>query len=105
MHKRKRKRRVLRAAALALFALLCAAAVAAVLWRAANRGPDAAVRPQGAVCALRLSPENEGLAQRNEEQLDAFLDSFVSFARASGMNAVAVDADPVGGCVMFRTGA
>ena len=105
MHKRKRRKRVLRAAALALFALLCALAAAAVFWLYTNRAPDIAVQPQGAVCALRLSPEAEGLAQMEEKQLDAFLDGFVSFARASGMNAVAVDADPVDGCVMFRTNA
>lgn len=103
MHKRKRRKRILRAAALALFALLCALAAAAVFWLYTNRAPDIAVQPQGAVCALRLSPEAEGLAQMEEKQLDAFLDGFVSFARASGMNAVAVDADPVDGCVMFRT--
>ena len=91
MHKRKRRKRILRAAALALFALLCALAAAAVFWLYTNRAPDIAVQPQGAVCVLRLSPEAEGLAQMEEKQLDAFLDGFVSFARASGMNAVAVD--------------
>ena len=62
MHKRKRRKRVLRAAALALFALLCALAAAAVFWLYTNRAPDIAVQPQGAVCALRLSPEAEGLS-------------------------------------------
>ena len=102
MHKRRRKK--YRAAGLCLFAVLCAAAALAVLWMRWQTKPHgSALAWDGPLRAVYVSPGESGLAAMDEDALDAEWDSLLALTRSLGLSAVAIDADPVSGAVLFRS--
>lgn len=103
MHRRRRKKRCI--AGICLFAVLCAAAALAVLWLRRQAKPHGdALTWDGPLCAVYVSPAENGLAAMDEDAFDAEWDSLIALTKSLGLSAVAVDADPVSGAVLFRSG-